>query len=177
MSGGQHWDDNVDPVRHLRFTNFAPYLNVRLCRANQNRPKLRSAGCKYCGQRFVCCVDMGLVSRRRRLLRKRNVPRKHCITGLAIVTALSSPWCTSRHAACARRWKGGFNSLDGDIESRLKSSAALLLDIMTGDAAIAVNRVAMAQACQESSQLGQAVLADWTEQVAQPFTSPVPDGQ
>ena len=66
--------------------------------------------------------------------------------------------------------EGRFNSLDGDIESRLKSSAALLLDIMTGDAAIAVNWVAMAQACQESSQLGQAVLADWTEQVAQPFT-------
>jgi len=65
--------------------------------------------------------------------------------------------------------EGCFKSLEGDIESQLKSSAVLLLDIMTGDAAVAVNRVAMAQACQDSSQLGQAVLADWNEQVAEPF--------
>ena len=40
---------------------------------------------------------------------------------------------------------------------------------MTGDAALAVNRVAMAQASHEKAELGQAVMADWNEQVAAPF--------
>ena len=40
---------------------------------------------------------------------------------------------------------------------------------MTGDAVLAVNRVAMAEACAERSNLGARVLADWKQQIAKPF--------
>ncbi|MGI9365689.1 MAG: TetR/AcrR family transcriptional regulator [Rhizobiaceae bacterium] len=62
-----------------------------------------------------------------------------------------------------------FDNTRGSLESRLKSCATLLLDIMTGDAALAVNRVAMAQACMEDTRMGEVVMADWNQQVAQPF--------
>ncbi len=62
-----------------------------------------------------------------------------------------------------------FAAAQGSLEARLCSCATLLLDIMTGDAALTVNRVAMAQACSENSDLGTAVLANWKDQVAKPF--------
>ncbi len=62
-----------------------------------------------------------------------------------------------------------FAEVEGKLEDRLRAAAALLLDIMTGDAVIVVNRIAMAQACKTASQLGQAVLENWHEQVERPF--------
>lgn len=62
-----------------------------------------------------------------------------------------------------------FENAQGSLESRLKSCATLLLDIMTGDAALAVNRVAMAQTCIDDARIGQVVMADWNQQVAEPF--------
>jgi len=69
-----------------------------------------------------------------------------------------------------------FATAQGSIELRLKSCATLLLNIMTGDAALAVNRVAMAQACSENASLGQAVLADWHDQIAEPFMTVFQEG-
>ncbi len=62
-----------------------------------------------------------------------------------------------------------FGRAQGSFDERLGAYALSLLDIMTGDAVIAVNRVAMAQACAETSDLGAAVLNHWQEQVRLPF--------
>lgn len=63
----------------------------------------------------------------------------------------------------------GFQAAEGNLETRLKTYATLLLDIMTGDAVLAVNRAAMAEACTERSNLGAKVMADWKDQIAKPF--------
>lgn len=63
----------------------------------------------------------------------------------------------------------GMAKVSGTVEEKLKQSAALLLDILTGEAVLSVNRVAMAQACNNVSNLGDQVLADWDENVAAPF--------
>ena len=57
----------------------------------------------------------------------------------------------------------------GDLRERLIRSGAALLDILTGDAAITVNRLAMAEACRERAGLGIATLDDWQTQVVTPF--------
>ena len=82
-----------------------------------------------------------------------------------IMMALAHEQAGGMRQAMAER----FASAQGSIEERLASCATLLLDIMTGDAALTVNRVAMAQACSENADLGKAVMADWNDQVAQPF--------
>ncbi len=69
-----------------------------------------------------------------------------------------------------------FESVEGDLPARLRSVATLLLDIMTGDAAIAVNRVAMAHACSDDSTLGRAVMSDWNSQVVEPFVRLLREG-
>ncbi len=63
----------------------------------------------------------------------------------------------------------GFAGSTGSVEDRLKAGCTLLLDIMTGEAVLAVNRVAMSQVCRESAKLGAAVLADWHASVVTPF--------
>lgn len=62
-----------------------------------------------------------------------------------------------------------FSKAEGTIEKRLRAYATMLLDIMTGEASLAVNRIAMAQTCRESAVLGGAVLKDWNDKVAKPF--------
>ncbi len=69
-----------------------------------------------------------------------------------------------------------FATAEGSLEARLVSCSTLLLDIMTGDAALAVNRVAMAQTCSEDTRLGTAAMADWKEQIAQPFVDMFQEG-
>ena len=63
----------------------------------------------------------------------------------------------------------GIKTEAGNLETRLKAHCTQLLDIMTGDAVLVVNRVAMAETCSDKSVLGTAVLADWHNQVAEPF--------
>lgn len=89
-----------------------------------------------------------------------------------IMLALAHEQASGMRQAMAER----FASAQGSLETRLASCATLLLDIMTGDAALAVNRVAMAQACSENSELGQAVMADWKNQIAQPFVDIFQEG-
>ena len=69
-----------------------------------------------------------------------------------------------------------FAQAEGSLEARLKHYCTLLLDIMTGDAVIVVNRIAMAEACSDNSSLGAAVLADWNEQIAVPFLTLFQEG-
>ncbi|MEP0942573.1 MAG: TetR/AcrR family transcriptional regulator [Rhizobiaceae bacterium] len=82
-----------------------------------------------------------------------------------IMLALAHEQANGMRQAMADR----FASAQGNLEARLSSCATLLLDIMTGDAALAVNRVAMAQCSSEDSEIGRAVMSDWSEQVAAPF--------
>ncbi|NKB54211.1 MAG: TetR family transcriptional regulator [Rhizobiaceae bacterium] len=82
-----------------------------------------------------------------------------------IMMALAHEQASGMRQAMADR----FAAAQGSLEARLGSCATLLLDIMTGDAALAINRVAMAQACSENADLGLAVMADWKDQVAKPF--------
>lgn len=89
-----------------------------------------------------------------------------------IMLALAHEQARGMRAAMAER----FASASGSLEQRLTSCATLLLDIMTGDAALAVNRVAMAQACAEQATLGAAVMADWHDQVAEPFINLFQEG-
>lgn len=65
--------------------------------------------------------------------------------------------------------QAGMAGAQGSLEDRLKQICVFLLDMMTGDATLAVNRLAMAQACTDRSDLGQEVLSDWNEQVVAPF--------
>ncbi|MDD9909278.1 MAG: TetR/AcrR family transcriptional regulator [Ahrensia sp.] len=58
---------------------------------------------------------------------------------------------------------------DTDFETRLTHHAIALLDIMTGDAVIVVNRVAMSQCCVENQATGSAVLTAWDEQIRSRF--------
>ena len=82
-----------------------------------------------------------------------------------IMLALAQEQANGMRQAMAER----FASAEGELEARLSSCATLLLDIMTGDAALAVNRVAMAQTSSENAELGNAVMANWNEQIAAPF--------
>ncbi len=63
----------------------------------------------------------------------------------------------------------GFGAVDGTFAEKLQAYSTLLLDILTGDAVVVVNRIAMAQTCTETSQFGTAVLAIWRDQVRVPF--------
>ncbi len=68
-----------------------------------------------------------------------------------------------------RALAAGFGNKQGSLEARLKTHCTLLLDIMTGDAVLAVNRIAMAEACSDKTNLGLTVLADWKAEVCEPF--------
>lgn len=57
----------------------------------------------------------------------------------------------------------------GEFAEKLEAYCVTLLDIMTGEAAIAINRLAMADACRERADLGLIVLDDWNARVAVPF--------
>ena len=63
----------------------------------------------------------------------------------------------------------GFGNVSGVFADKLQAYCALLLDILTGDAVIAVNRIAMSQTCTDSVKFGESVLANWQEQVRSPF--------
>lgn len=58
---------------------------------------------------------------------------------------------------------------EGSFEDRLTAYCTALLDIMTGEAVVAVNRVAMAQTCHHNLELGEIVLNNWQSQVVAPF--------
>ena len=58
---------------------------------------------------------------------------------------------------------------EGRFEDRLRAYALALVDIMTGEAVLAVNRIAMADACKDSQALGAAVVKNWESQVRGPF--------
>lgn len=72
--------------------------------------------------------------------------------------------------------EAGFAKAEGDLEARLKKVSTLLLDLLTGEASMAVNRVAMAQACRERSDFGEALLEQWESQVAAPFLALFEEG-
>ena len=72
--------------------------------------------------------------------------------------------------------QASFGQVSGSLEERLVQFSTSLLDMMTGDALITVNRVAMAQACQERADLGNKVLEDWRAQVMQPFIALFDEG-
>lgn len=55
------------------------------------------------------------------------------------------------------------------FENRLSDHAIALLDIMTGDAVIAVNRIAMSQTCAEKPALGEAVRDMWDAEIVTRF--------
>ncbi len=62
------------------------------------------------------------------------------------------------------------------FEVRLLHHAIALLDIMTGDAVVAVNRIAMSQTCAEKDELGEAVLAAWDTQIMARFEALFAEG-
>lgn len=70
----------------------------------------------------------------------------------------------------------GFGAANGTFSEKLRAYSTLLLDILTGDAVIAVNRIAMAQTCVETSAFGAAVLANWRDQVRAPFHELLQEG-
>ena len=71
--------------------------------------------------------------------------------------------------AMAQALEAGFANADGSLEDRLRHNAAVLLDIMTGDAVIVINRIAMASASSRASALGERVVEGWRESVVRPF--------
>ena len=62
------------------------------------------------------------------------------------------------------------------FRDKLEACCIALLDLMTGEAVIAVNRAAMAQACRERADLGLAVIDDWQARVAVPFQAVIDEG-
>ena len=71
--------------------------------------------------------------------------------------------------AMAEALQAGFGNAEGSLEDRLRHNAAVLLDIMTGDADIVINRIAMAGASSGASALGEKVMAGWKASVVRPF--------
>ena len=71
--------------------------------------------------------------------------------------------------AMAEALAAGFAKAEGTLENRIRHNATVLLDIMTGDAVLVVNRIAMSQATAHAAPLGERVLAGWREAVAKPF--------
>lgn len=62
------------------------------------------------------------------------------------------------------------------FDSRLLNHAIALLDIMTGDAVIAVNRIAMSQTCTEKPALGEAVRDMWDAEIVTRFEKLLSEG-
>ena len=71
----------------------------------------------------------------------------------------------------------GFRAATGSFAEKLRTYSTLLLDILTGDAVISVNRIAMSQTCLDSAKFGNAVLANWQEQVRAPFLKLLSEGR
>ena len=63
----------------------------------------------------------------------------------------------------------GFGKADGSFQEKLHTYCTLLLDMMTGDAVVVVNRIAMAQTCANTRDFGATVLTNWREQIIAPF--------
>ncbi len=89
-----------------------------------------------------------------------------------IMLALAAEQANGMSAALTK----GFAKAEGSLEERLKTTCTLLLDIMTGEAVLAITRTAMAEACADKSNLGTAVLAEWNAQVAAPFLALFQEG-
>jgi len=68
------------------------------------------------------------------------------------------------------------NSNELRFEDRLIAACVALLDIMTGEAHIAVNRAAMAGACREEAALGLAMLDDWQARIHSPMRDLIDEG-
>ncbi|MEL6505123.1 MAG: TetR/AcrR family transcriptional regulator [Pseudomonadota bacterium] len=69
-----------------------------------------------------------------------------------------------------------FEQAEGSLEERMKACCTVLLDVLTGDSAVAANRIAMAQACDARSDFGEALLAEWKEQAVKPFSALFQEG-
>ncbi len=89
-----------------------------------------------------------------------------------IMLALAAEQANGMNAVLTK----GFENAEGSLEERLKTTCTLLLDIMTGEAVLAITRPAMAEACTDKSNLGAAVLAEWNTQVAAPFLTLFQEG-
>lgn len=71
-----------------------------------------------------------------------------------------------------------FARADGEsFEARLHSYCLALIDFLTGEAVLAVNRIAMADACRDGADLGLAVLDDWQARVVAPFLGLLKEGR
>ncbi len=84
---------------------------------------------------------------------------------IALVEEQAQSMGAALDAAVAALGKGG----DASFENRLLHHAIALLDIVTGDAAIAVNRIAISQTCVENPALGGSVLSKWDVEIASRF--------
>lgn len=69
-----------------------------------------------------------------------------------------------------------FDQAEGTLEVRMKLCSTVLLDVLTGESALAANRIAMAQACEARADLGEAVLEHWKEQAVKPFSALFQEG-
>lgn len=72
-------------------------------------------------------------------------------------------------AAMGEAFERSNRRIEGEFSTKFEAYCITLLDIMTGEAAIAINRLAMADACREHADLGLVVLDDWHARVAAPF--------
>ena len=63
------------------------------------------------------------------------------------------------------------------FQNKIHKSCVSLLDIMTGEALIAVNRAAMAESCREKADLGLTILDDWQARIAQPMLDLIEEGR
>ena len=61
-------------------------------------------------------------------------------------------------------------NLQGTIEERLVTAGARLLDVVSGDATLTVNRMAMADTCQARQNLGTRVREQWNNHIRRPVT-------
>ncbi|MFD0917669.1 TetR/AcrR family transcriptional regulator [Pseudahrensia aquimaris] len=70
-----------------------------------------------------------------------------------------------------------YASVEGSgFRTRLRAYCLALIDILTGEAVLAVNRVAMADACHQKNDLGALAIADWQAQVAAPLVALLKEG-
>ena len=63
------------------------------------------------------------------------------------------------------------------FQNKIHKSCVSLLDIMTGEALIAVNRAAMAESCREKADLGLTILDDWQARITQPMLDLIEEGR
>ena len=78
--------------------------------------------------------------------------------------------------AMAEALRAGFAKAEGPLDARLKQNATVLLDIMTGDAVVVVNRIAMAGVSGSDATLGEKVMAGWRQACVAPFKALFEEG-